>query len=338
MLTKMQSLSLRRACCASQPPRLPIRRSFPCSRRISPTRSCCRTEAGSSLTRPTTGPMCRSRSRATSCTGASSATRNTGKRRDALPKLGSWAKQGFTWAPEVLRARRQVSALLHRERLRRNAQCIGVAVASDALGPFVDDRTEPIVCQTGARRKHRCGRVRATPTASSISTSRTTGTGSTRAPRSGASRSRPTACRSPASRSSWSRTTRAGRSGSSKRRRWSARRAATNCSFPADSSAGIRRRAGCRPTRWAMRAAPARSAPAPRRARIRSCTASPTARRAASAGPGHQSIFTVGARSFISFHAWQATSSCRKVDNRRYLYIAPLFWKDGKPQIGPSLR
>ena len=29
-------------------------------------------------------------------------------------------------------------------------------------------------------------------------------------------------------------------------------------------------------------------------------------------GPGHQSIFKVGARTFMSFHAWQATSSCRK--------------------------
>jgi hypothetical protein len=55
-------------------------------------------------------------------------------------------------------------------------------------------------------------------------------------------------------------------------------------------------------------------------------------------GPGHQSIFTVGARTFISFHAWEASSGCRKVEDRRYLYIAPLFWKDGKPQIGPSLR
>jgi hypothetical protein len=55
-------------------------------------------------------------------------------------------------------------------------------------------------------------------------------------------------------------------------------------------------------------------------------------------GPGHQSIFSVGQRTFISFHGWQATSGCRKQDNRRYLYVAPLFWKDGKPQIGPSLR
>jgi hypothetical protein len=40
----------------------------------------------------------------------------------------------------------------------------------------------------------------------------------------------------------------------------------------------------------------------------------------------------------MSFHAWDASSGCRKVDDNRYLYIAPIFWKDGKPQIGISLR
>ena len=55
-------------------------------------------------------------------------------------------------------------------------------------------------------------------------------------------------------------------------------------------------------------------------------------------GPGHQSIFEVGTRTFMSFHAWEASSSCRKVDDNRYLYVAPIFWKDGKPQIAPSLR
>lgn len=55
-------------------------------------------------------------------------------------------------------------------------------------------------------------------------------------------------------------------------------------------------------------------------------------------GPGHQSIFEVGGRHFISFHAWAATSGCRRFDNRRYVYIAPLLWKNGEPQIGVSLR
>ena len=40
----------------------------------------------------------------------------------------------------------------------------------------------------------------------------------------------------------------------------------------------------------------------------------------------------------MAFHAWAATSGCRKAADERYLYVAPLFWKDGKPQLGPSLR
>jgi beta-xylosidase len=55
-------------------------------------------------------------------------------------------------------------------------------------------------------------------------------------------------------------------------------------------------------------------------------------------GPGHQSVFEVGGRQFISFHAWAATKGCRKFDNKRYMYVAPLLWKDGKPQIGVSVR
>lgn len=55
-------------------------------------------------------------------------------------------------------------------------------------------------------------------------------------------------------------------------------------------------------------------------------------------GPGHQSVFDVGGRQFISFHAWATTKGCRKFDNKRYMYIAPLLWKDGKPQIGVSVR
>jgi len=55
-------------------------------------------------------------------------------------------------------------------------------------------------------------------------------------------------------------------------------------------------------------------------------------------GPGHQSVFDVGGRQFISFHAWATTKGCRKFDNKRYMYIAPLLWKDGKPQIGIGLR
>jgi hypothetical protein len=56
-------------------------------------------------------------------------------------------------------------------------------------------------------------------------------------------------------------------------------------------------------------------------------------------GPGHQSVFSAAGRMFMSFHAWAATATCRKAPaDARYLYIAPLFWKDGVPTLGPSLR
>ena len=56
-------------------------------------------------------------------------------------------------------------------------------------------------------------------------------------------------------------------------------------------------------------------------------------------GPGHQSIFNAAGHTFISFHAWAATSACRKApEDARYLYVAPLFWKNGQPTLGPSMR
>ena len=55
-------------------------------------------------------------------------------------------------------------------------------------------------------------------------------------------------------------------------------------------------------------------------------------------GPGHQSVFAVRGRQFISFHAWAATPGCRKLDSKRYLYVAPLLWDGDTPRIGVGLR
>ena len=55
-------------------------------------------------------------------------------------------------------------------------------------------------------------------------------------------------------------------------------------------------------------------------------------------GPGHQSVFRVGGGSFISYHAWDATSGCRKTDNSRFMYISPLVWNGGKPEARMPLR
>jgi len=62
--------------------------------------------------------------------------------RDALPKVGSWAFIGETWAPEVLK-RDDGSFVLY----YTANKCVGRAVAGKPLGPFVDSAKESLVCQ-----------------------------------------------------------------------------------------------------------------------------------------------------------------------------------------------
>jgi len=61
---------------------------------------------------------------------------------DALPHVGSWTYTGQTWAPEVLRRGDGTYVLYYTENL-----CVGRAVASRPLGPFVDRSRGPLVCQ-----------------------------------------------------------------------------------------------------------------------------------------------------------------------------------------------
>jgi beta-xylosidase len=68
---------------------------------------------------------------------------------NALPHLPSWAEPGGTWAPSVL----QVGGtfLLYYVAMlagRSDEECISVATATSAEGPFIDNSDAPLVCQT----------------------------------------------------------------------------------------------------------------------------------------------------------------------------------------------
>ena len=261
----------------------------------------------------------------------------TGKQRDALPKLGAWAKEGFTWAPEVLQLGRSYLLYYTASDRAKNAQCIGVAVSTDPLGPFVDNNPEPIVCQTklggsidaDAFRdsdgklylyfKNDGNRVHA----------RTSLWGQALAPNGRSVTGEPVEL-------------------VEDNQSWEERvvEAPTMFRSPAGYelffSGGFfgwnPQEGGLSP--YAMGYASCSGplgpcVPAKENPILHSFN---DRQSGCLSGPGHQSIFTVGTRTFISFHAWEASSGCRKQDDRRYLYIAPLFWKDGKPQIGPSLR
>lgn len=259
-----------------------------------------------------------------------------GRRRDALPRLGSWAKQGFTWAPEVLQLGSRFLLYYTASDRRKDAQCIGVAIASDPLGPFVDNAAEPIVCQTDLGGSidadafrdddgklylyfkndgNRVGKH------SSI-------WGQMLAPDGLSVVGQPTAL-------------------ISDDKEWEQRlvEAPTMVHSPIGyelffSAAFF----GWNPE---QRLSPYGMGYSSCAGPLGPCTKSPDnpilhsfkERQAGClSGPGHQSIFRVGDRHFMSFHAWAATRDCRKAGDKRELYIAPIFWKDGKPQIAPSLR
>jgi beta-xylosidase len=68
---------------------------------------------------------------------------------DALPVLPSWSSKqsGLVWAPEVMKiAGRFVLYFTARDKAS-DRQCVGVAEAAVALGPFAAKGSEPLVCQ-----------------------------------------------------------------------------------------------------------------------------------------------------------------------------------------------
>jgi Glycosyl hydrolases family 43 len=70
---------------------------------------------------------------------------------DALPTLPGWAIAGNTWAPSVAHVASTGQFVMYYVAQRRSDgdECIGRAVATAPLGPYVDDSTAPVVCQDG---------------------------------------------------------------------------------------------------------------------------------------------------------------------------------------------
>lgn len=261
----------------------------------------------------------------------------TGKQRDAMPRLGAWAKSGFTWAPEVMQLGDKYLLYYTASDRRKNAQCVGVAVAADPLGPFVDNNADPILCQTKLG-----GTIDASPFHDADGKlylyfkndgnrvhERTSLWGGALAPDGLSVVGEPVELLKD-------------------NQGWEERvvEAPTMVRSPAGYelffSGGF---FGWNPGEGGL--SPYAMGYASCGGPLGPCTAaldnpilhSFNDRQAGClSGPGHQSIFTVGTHTMISFHAWEATNGCRKEDDRRYLYVAPLFWKDGKPVIGPSLR
>jgi beta-xylosidase len=264
-------------------------------------------------------------------------TSSDGKRVDGMPALGAWAKEGFTWAPEVIEHGGRWLLYYTASSRKLDMQCLGVAVSDNPRGPFRDPSADPLVCQTAEG-----GTIDANPFRDADGklylyfkndgnrVRKRTALWGQRLSDDGLAVSgapvqllddredwkmrvieAPTMVRTPAG--GYQMFYSAGYFG------WNAEDRLSPYSM------GY---ANCASPLGPCKDGPGNPILHSFNEREAGCLS----------GPGHQSIFQAAGRAFITFHAWAATSGCRKLEDERYLYVAPLFWKDGKPQLGPSVR
>ena len=262
---------------------------------------------------------------------------NPAKKYDAMPALGPWAREGFTWAPEVFEIGGKWHLYYTASNRKYGGPCLGLAIADHPKGPFRDNSVEPFLCQTklggtidanvlkdadgklyiyykndGNRIKQRTALW-----GQQLSSDGRTVIG------------QPVEL-------------------ISDRERWTERviEAPTMVRGPAGYtllySGGFfgwnPQERGLSP--YAMGYARCSGPLGPCRAAAENPILHSFKDRQAGciSGPGHQSVFNANGQTYISFHAWAATPRCTKLEDERYLYIAPLIWMDGKPALGVSLR
>lgn len=260
-----------------------------------------------------------------------------GKRLDGMPVLAPWSKAGFNWAPEVMRVGEKYVLYYTASSRKLDKQCVGAAVASDPFGPFVDTSTEPLLCQADLggtidadafrdsdgklylyykNDGNRVGKSSAiwaqqlAPDGLSL-TGQPVAIERDSKPWQQKLVEAPSMVRVPGG--GYQLFYSGGYFGWNDDQRISpyAMGYAT-CSSPLGPCKDA-------PDNPVLHSFNDREA---------GCLS----------GPGHQAIFQVAGRSFIAFHAWSATKGCRKADDKRFLYVAPLSWTNGKPVIGMGLR
>jgi beta-xylosidase len=259
-----------------------------------------------------------------------------GKRLDGMPDLAPWVKEGFTWAPEVMKVGARWLLYYTANHRKKDVQCIGLAVADNPKGPFRDSSAEPLVCQFELG-----GTIDANPFRDSDGQlylyyksdgnrigKDTAIWGQRLAPDGMSVSGEPVAL-------------------VKDDQKWEMDLVEAPAMVRAPSGYQLFYSAAFFGWNPPDRLSPYATGFATCSGPLGPCQDAPdnpilhsfNDRQAGClSGPGHPSIFQVGTRSFIAFHAWSATKGCRKATDERYLYVAPFFWKDGKPQIGLSLR
>jgi beta-xylosidase len=258
-----------------------------------------------------------------------------GKPRDAMPELPPWARRGWTWAPEVMKTAGGYLLYFTAKEKKTGLQCVGVAASADPQGPFTSDAAEPLVCQRDLG-----GTIDASPFRDSDGKLylyfKNDGNAVRKPVQIWVQPLAPDGL-SVAGEAAPLLKPDAAWEGSVIEAPSMARIGETYALFYSANDFG-----------WpdSMRLSPYGIGYATCRTPQGPCTDAPenpllhsfNASVGCLSGPGHQALFQVGARWFIAFHAWSASPNCHRLDWARFLYVAPLIWKEGKPAVGISLR
>lgn len=257
---------------------------------------------------------------------------------DAMPDLPPWAREGWTWAPEVVRHGDHYLLYFTAKERSSGLQCVGVAQGADPMGPFTSDATEPLVCQreTGGTidpnvfvdadgqrylyfkndGNHPDFALKTEIFVQPLSADGLALTGDPVALLTNDQPWEEHVIESPTM----------------------VRQGDEYVLFFSANHFGWEPDQRLSP--YAMGYARCEGPLGP-------CVDAPenpvlysyNDRKAGClSGPGHQAVFEAGGRQFIVFHAHIATSGCRRTTRGRQMYVAPLLWRDGTPQIGVSLR
>ncbi len=258
---------------------------------------------------------------------------------DAMPVLPVWAKKGYTWAPEVLETGGRYILYFTARHKKSDLQCVGAAASTDPRGPFTDPSSEPLVCQFELG-----GTIDAAPFRDSDGQLYLYFKNDGNHP----SANKPAEIWGQRLSADGMRLVGEPISLLRNDKPWEAHlveaptmvRTPTGYTMLFSANDYGWREEHQRLSPYAMGYATCRGPMGP-------CADAPDnpllysfsdPKLGCLSGPGHQAVFNAGNRSFIAFHGWAATSGCRKLDSKRYMYISPLGWRDGKPQIAPSLR
>ena len=255
-----------------------------------------------------------------------------GRKHDAMPVLPTWAQEGFTWAPEVLKTDSGYVLYFTARHAASGLQCIGAAASQDPLGPFTSEAPEPIVCQSALGGTIDASPFRAPDGQMYLYFKNDGNNPAFQKPTElFAQRLYPNGLRvvgEPVSLvrndKPWERhvveaPTMVERGGA-----W----------FLFFSAGDYGWQDSERMSSYAIGYATCEGPMGP-------CVDAPTnpvlgsTSQPCLSGPGHQTVFQAGGRDLMAFHSWSATQACGPAKQGRFLHIAQLTWQDGAPRIAP---